>query len=197
MSYPPLDIRDIAIIDSFPVYNCEKIILNVGCGKGRIDFHLFELGYSVYATDYKKYQTWVNQEKKESFLKFFEVDLFKIDLFPIKKAPIVICSEVLEHIIKYKQALKNLLELTEVRLIITIPFQYSFGGYDIPPPQGHCNFWSDKSVRHKFKDVSEFYTLCIPYSVSISKIRTKPEDVKKKRYCYLIVVDKKQNLITS
>jgi len=46
-----LDIRDISIIDAFPVYDHEKTILNIGCGEGRIDSYLASIGYRVYATD--------------------------------------------------------------------------------------------------------------------------------------------------
>lgn len=194
MTFPPLDIRDIAIIDALPLYNFDKIILNIGCGKGRIDFHLMELGFKVYATDYKKHDTWINLEKKNRFVKFSEVDIFKFNSFPIKNASVVICSEVLEHLVNYRKALKNILKLTKLRVIITIPFEYSFGGAFAPPPEGHCNFWSDNK-NEKFKDIKEFYKLCSPYSVSISKIRTKQQDVAKKQYCYLIIIDKRQDLI--
>lgn len=196
MDYIPLDIRDIAIIDAFPFYKYNPIVLNVGCGKGRIDFHLMELGFQVYATDYQKSETWKNIEKGNGFLRFKKADIFNLNSFPIKKAPVVICSEVLEHLKNYKKALKNLIKLTKIRLIITIPFEKSFNGSGGVPPIGHCNFWSDCINKKKgFKDIKEFHKLCRPNSVSISKIRTKPQDVKMNQYEYLIIVDKRQNLI--
>ena len=191
MKYPPLDIRDIAIIDAFPVYQCEPLVLNVGCGEGRIDFHLMELKYSVYATDIKRREIWEDVIKENCFLKFSEADIFNLESFPINQAPIVICSEVLEHLVEYKKALKNLIKLTKVRLIITVPFEESFGGRFAPPPEGHYNLWSDRR-KLRYKNINEFHKLCRPYSVSISKIRTKPEDVEMKQYCFLIVIDKKQ-----
>ena len=191
MSYPLLDIRDIAIIDAFPIYNCEPIVLNVGCGEGRIDFHLMELGYKVYATDIKKHKIWKDVVKEYSFLKFSKANIFDLESFPIKEAPVVICSEVIEHLVEYEKALKNLLKLTKVRLIITVPYEESFGGRFAPPPDGHCNLWSDRR-KLRYKNVNEFHKLCHPYSVSISKIRTKPEDVEMKQYCFLIVIDMKQ-----
>lgn len=196
-----IDLKNIAIIDAFPIYNHEHIVLNVGCGEGEIDFYLQELGYKVYATDLKKSNTWQNIEKGDGFVKFSEANLFDLSSFPIKNASIVICSQVLEHLKEYKKAIKNLLELTTVRLIITIPFQRSFFD-DAPPPEGHCNFWNDhrKLKRVKwfkfclYKNIHEFHNLCHPYSVSISKIITKLADIKKKRYDYLIIIDKRQNL---
>jgi len=36
--------------------------------------------------------------------------------------------------------------------------------------------------------------MCSPYSVAISKIRSKPEDVRMRQRSYLITVDKRQGL---
>jgi len=93
----------------------------------------------------------------------------------------VICSQVLEHLKDYKQALANLLKLTTVRLILTFPFERSF--YSL----NHLNFWDDNNI-------GEFIELCKPHLVSLSKIITKPEDVKKGQRDYLIIIDKKQTL---
>ena len=179
------DIRDIAIIDSMPTYECDKVVLNVGCGKGRIDYILCSMGYVVCATDYKKNESW----EESDGLEFYRADIFDLDTFH-KSSPIVICSEVLEHLENYKVALENLLVLTQVRLIITVPFRKSFNNA-APPPEGHCNHWDD-SKNGEYTDINEFRLLCRPYSVSISKIRTKPRDVEMCQWAYLIVVDKRQ-----
>jgi len=176
----PLDIRDISIIDAFPVYNRKNIILNVGCGEGRIDKHLGFIGYRVYAVDIKQGEEWDSHPN----LTFHKANIFDLKSFPISSSPVVICSEVLEHLKDYKIALANLLKLAEIRLIITVPFKKSFGGESA----GHCNFWDDSNV-------GEFKRLCNPYSTSISKIRTKGKDVQMKQFCYLIIVDKRQDKI--
>lgn len=176
----PLDIRDIAIIDAFPVYDYEKIVLNVGCGEGRIDYHLARLGFKVYATDISL--QYVGRHSANPV--FSQANIFNLSSFLVEKAPIVICSEVLEHLPRYREALKNLLSLASMRLIITVPYKKSFGGSNA----GHCNFWDDRNV-------DEFVDLCNPNSVAISKIRTKPEDVQRRQFCYLIVVDMRQNKI--
>jgi len=194
---PTIDLKDIAIINSFPVIVNEPVVLNVGCGKGRIDHQIFNMGYKVFAVDKKKHTTWNNKHNKNGFLKFCKADIYDLQSFPIKKATIVICSQVLEHLKNYKVAIKNLLELAENRLIITVPFEKSFGGRFAPPPEGHCNFWSDRKKLFKFKNINEFKKLCKQFSVSISKIRTKREDKNTKKYNYLIVVDKTQDLISS
>jgi len=172
----PLDMKDIAIIDAFPVYDCERRVLSVGCGDGRIDFHLARMGYRVYAFDSKTYDTWVDGKN----LTFHKADIFEPQNLP--SAPIVICSQVLEHIKNYKKSLVNLVMLAEIRLIITVPYKYSFASAD------HRNRWDDGNI-HKFRGH------CQPYAVAISKIRTKPKDAKTGKFSYLIIVDKRQNYI--
>lgn len=189
----PLDIRDIAIIDAFPVYSHEKIVLNIGCGEGRIDSHLASMGYRVYATDVTRKDTWKDSDR----LTFHETSIFDLSSFPVRNASIVLCSQVLEHVKEYKTALANLIGLTTVRLIVTIPYKRSF------PDSSHINFWDDgvhdavpgsMPSYHGYEDIHEFVDLCKPYMVAISKIRTKPEDVEKHQYNYLIIIDKRQNL---
>lgn len=187
-----LDLRDIAIIDSFPVHDCQKKVLNVGCGEGRIDYHLALGGYRVYATDIKKPE--YSEKIFPHELTCHTSDIFDLSSFPIKSSPIVICSQVLEHLSGYKTALVHLLALTEVRLIITVPYRHSFSSPD------HINFWDDginwpsPLPHYQYdKDVHEFIDLCQPYSTAISKIRTKPEDIERGQWNYLIVVDKRQN----
>jgi len=175
----PLDIRDISIIDALPTYCCRgltedswRTILNVGCGEGRIDWHLSAMGFQVYSTD-------IIKPKNTDGLNFSEANIFDLKSFPIPSASVVICSQVLEHLKGLKRAVRNLLMLAEIRLIITVPRLKS---YNSPH---HIWHWDDLSIW-------EFEKWCLPYSVAITKIRTKPEDVKRKQWCYLIVVDKRQ-----
>lgn len=184
-----LDIRDVAIIDALPTYQVGDLILNIGCGEGRIDRYLASVGYAVYAVDVKWHESWYETPCSGS-LEFVEGDIFKPKELPLKSAPVVLCSEVLEHLQRYKEALENLIKLAEVRLIITIPVERSFNDKRTPP-EGHCNWWNDDG-SDGFTDVHEFEELCRPYSVSIMKIRTKPRDVDMKQRSYLIVVDKRQ-----
>lgn len=189
-----LDIRDISIIDALPTYAVDKVLLNVGCGHGRIDRHISRLGWQVYATDHQTHAEWgdFEDEERPTTLLFSEANIFDLNTMPVKSASVVIASEVLEHLVDYKAALQNLLALTEVRLILTFPYRKSYDGKQTAPaPVGHCNWWSDGDDA-AFKDVHEFEELCRPYSVSITKIRTKPEDVGMKQKDYIVVVDKRQ-----
>ena len=181
-----LDIRDISIIDALPTYDVQPLILNVGCGNGRIDTWLSQNGYVVHATDYKAKEEWVSTDS----LLFSEADIYDLASFPVRSAPIVLCSEVLEHLVAWQNALCNLLELTETRLIITVPWRRSFNDKN-PPPVGHCNYWMDEA-SDGFRDIHEFEELCRPYTVSVSKMRTKPRDAEMGQRSYLITVDKRQ-----
>lgn len=186
-----LNMKDIAIIDAFPAYDYPKTVLEVGCGDGKLDFYLAEMGYRVYGTDIKEYKTWRNPPEGLSHmvykkLQFSKSDIFDLSSFPTKCASVVIASEVLEHLSNWKLALVHLIALAGVRLIITIPWKRSF----MHPT--HCNFWNDKEPYPQARDVHEFIDICKPFSTSISRIRTKPEDVGVGQYAYLIVVDKRQ-----
>jgi len=183
-----LDIRDISIIDAFPVHGSWiKTVLNVGCGEGRIDYYLAKANHQVYATDIKRCETWQNREN----LTFHEADIFDLSSFPVASASIVICSQNLEHLREYKTAIAHLLALTETRLIVTVPYGRSF------PDSGHVNFWTDNGflAGSVCNDIHEFITLCAPFSTAISKIRTKPEDVMLEQWGYLVVIDKRQHLM--
>lgn len=179
----PLDMKEIAIIDAFPVYDRIKTVLDIGCGEGKMDYHLAEMGYRVYAVDVKKYDTWADSE----IITFHVADIFDLSSMPITEPDIVICSQVLEHLNGYGMALVNMMALAKVRIVITVPYRGSFKSPD------HRHFWDDKAMG-QFKDINEFKCICRPSSVAISKIRTKPKDAGTNKFCYLITIDKRQNL---
>jgi len=195
-----LDIRDISIIDALPRYDWSGRILTVGCGKGRLEKYLgLELKYKVVATDIKAYPEWI---KQHPYLEFRKADIMDLSTFRLPNTAnnygVVICSQVLEHLEEWETALKILLELTAVRLIITVPCGHS---YDDPD---HKNWWwrlppvlpaTEKSpVCDHYYHVQGFKELCDPYSVAISMLHTKPEDHEMNQTAFLIVVDKRQVL---
>ena len=182
----PLDIRQESIIDSFPVINCKKEVLNVGCGLGSMDYFIVKHGYKVYSTDYEEKKTWGKYEG----VTFYKSNIFELSSFPVESCDIVICSEVLEHLHEYKVAANNLIKLSNVRVILTVPFEKSYNS-NKPAPVGHCNWWNDFGTNG-YKDIREFEELAKPYATSIQKIRTKPKDVSMNQMDYLIIIDKKQ-----
>jgi len=171
----PLDMRDVAIVEAFPVGNYQKTVLDVGCGEGRLIYHLASSGFRAYGVDAKKRETWKNSE----CLTFHQGNIFDLSSIPVKGASVVICGQVLEHLKGWKTALVHLLALAQLRLIITVPFKRSFYCSE------HCNFWDDRSIN-------DFVKFCKPYSVSISKTITKPADVELGWFDYVIVVNKEE-----
>lgn len=183
-----LDLRDIAIIDSLPVYQTKREILVVGCGEGRLDRVLDGEGYTVHSTDVIPRPS----EPGARPLPCFRVaDILLMETFKGAPWETVICSEVLEHLVEYKAAFKNLLDLTERRLIVTIPVRDCFYGGG-KGPGDHVVFWDDQE-HWKFREINEFKTLAAPYSTSIRKIKTKSRD-RAGGTLYLIIVDKEQPL---
>jgi SAM-dependent methyltransferase len=177
-----LNIHDISMLDALPHYQCDTI-LNVGCGPGRIDYYIKKNGWDIYSTDIEEYPQW--SELKKNGNKFSISDIYDLDTFPIKDSDVVMCSHVLEHLDDWKTALHNMLKLTKVRLILSFPYKKSYWDGD------HKHYWDDiKSPE--FNDINEFYTLCSPYAVSVTKQRTKPEDVEVNQYEYMVIVDKRQ-----
>lgn len=174
MQIKQLDIRDIAIIDALPNYNVDKTIFTVGCGGGRIEYHLNQMGYIVTATDILNDPVYWKPTETLTF-KNFNILEDECD----EDCSVVICSEVLEHIPDFRLALRNLVKMPNDRLIITVPYKQSFNDPD------HKHYWDDDQIL-------EFKKICDPYSVSISKIRTKPRDVEMNQWGFLIIIDKRQ-----
>ena len=168
-----------------PLCDTDKTVLDVGCGKGPVSRKLSIMGYIVDAVDPMYHESWEFDEG----VNFINEDFMKSEKIK-EEYSVVMCSEVLEHLPNYTEFYKKILETAKDRVIITIPYERSFMEFG-PPPKGHCNFWSF-DPRQEFKDVKEFYKMSEPYSVSISKIRTKERDVEMGQWCFLIVVDKRQ-----
>jgi len=186
---PKIDIRHKHIIGLINSASSDKKILNVGAGSCKIDYHLIKLGFNVISTDYQRVEYFDNIMKDyESELDFRLLDIFNSDTYPVESSEIVLCCEVLEHLVDYKTAFTNLISLTEKRLIVTVPYKNS---YDMqgPPPIVHCNYWDDNGSGN-YKNINEFADFASPHKINISKIITKPEDKQKNQFVYIIIIDK-------
>jgi trans-aconitate methyltransferase len=145
-----------------------KSVADVGCGEGFLTNWLIKHYPKVTAVDI--------EDNNRMNLNVVIADI--TEGLPIHfKAEVVIASEVLEHIRWWKDALQSLLEASERKLIITIPYGESYRD------PGHINFWDDESVK-------EFIELCPGWDVKITKIITKPEDVRDNYLLYLICLTK-------
>lgn len=187
---PIIDVRHQRIIKEARVNNSKKQVMTVGAGCCKIDYHLVKEGWDVYSTDYQHSEVF-DKRMVEYFdvLNYNNSNIFDVGSFPIKKANTIICSEVLEHLENYQLAFKNLLKLTEKRLIITVPWKRSFDD-TAPPPKGHCNYWDDED-NGMFKSIKNMTDLAKPHNIHIEKIITKEIDITWNQRCYLIIIDKK------
>ena len=193
-----ITLKDRLIMSELTDINNTNEVVNVGCGGGRLDYHLGKMGYNVISTDYQDHAGWV----KDFFLKEMEdwsdilnyhgnCNIFDLTTFPIQSSDVVVCSEVLEHIVDYKTAFKNLLKLTKNKLIITIPRERSFN-VPGPAPRGHCNYWSDIGLG-SYTDIKEFINMAGPYNTKIQIGMTKKKDYGNGQRVYMITVDKNNN----
>lgn len=172
--------KDTNIINVFNNKNNKKEILNVGCGQCRIDYHLINMGYTVYSTDIYRDKILDNPELTK--INFSICDIFDISTYPKKEFDTIICSQVLEHLPNYEEALKNLYKLTKNQLIITIPWKKSF--HD----PSHVNFWDDTELN-EFKSIKEFGNI-LNKDIKIEKIYTKQRDRQTGSMNYLINIEK-------
>ena len=196
-----MNMRDRAVIDALPVAEAEREVLTVGTGKCALDLHLAKAGYKVTSTDFESSQEQVDWRAKYApDIHVHSADIFNLSSFPVEACETVICCEVLEHLEDWKTAFKNLLNLTKRRLIITLPWWESYDVPDLPPPAGHCNYWTDDasdpmksmSSQAEYLDIREMKNLCYPAHANITKIVTKDTDWVRSARCYLIVIDKAQ-----
>ena len=192
----PFDIRHRSIIDAFPFHTNAGTVLDVGTGVAPVSRELKDMGWNVDALDLESHDSWECDEG----INFIESDFLTCESLKDEYS-VVMCSEVLEHLPNYKEFYKKMLSLAKHRVIMTVPFEFSFMEFG-PPPKGHCNFWSWQSfevvdqyteeVKYSVPHINEFIDLAHPYSVSISAIRTKAEDLETNQACFLIVADKSQ-----
>jgi len=190
MLEPKLDIRHERIISEIEKVSTEQEVLNVGCGDCKTDYHLIKKGYQVYSTDYTRASHFDDvMEEYFDTLNYSTANIFDLNSYPVETSEIVMCCEVLEHLVDYEQAFRNLLNLTRKRLIIGVPWKRSFN-MPGPPPTGHCNWWHDENENSEFKSIYEFKEMCKPYNFYVEKILTKQKDIQMNQRSYLIIIDK-------
>ena len=189
MTEPTLDIRHERVIKEIKGGSSIKEVLVVGAGDCKIDYHLLKEGWNVYSTDYT-HASHFDNSMVEYFdtLNYSQANIFDLNSFPVKQAEIVVCCEVLEHLVEYKKAFSNLLDLTKKRLVIGFPWRRSFF-MPGPPPTGHCNFWDDNTTSG-YTSINEFKGMCSPHNIHIEKILTKPQDLGAGQKSYLLIIDK-------
>jgi len=146
-----------------------ETIYDVGCGEGLLTRYLQKKYKHAIGVDIED-----NNRVGLTYVMRWDVQDEPQGIVP---ADVVIASEVLEHVRWWKDALRNLLKITNKKLIITVPYGRSF--FD----PGHINFWDDDTIN-------EFKEIASPHKVEITKGITKPEDVKMNQLLYYITINK-------
>lgn len=162
-------LKNKAIIDAIP--KGTKTILEAGCGECELVNYLVVKKYEVFAMDI--------YPPKKCKGRFFMGDVTEFNDFPIDRVDVVICSEVLEHIRDWRQALLNFFQVATKKIIITIPWKDSYYSPD------HINFWDDKNID-EFKKIAK--TSGEVKDIHINKRITKPEDGQLNQLIYFITI---------
>lgn len=163
--FPYPEMKNKQIIDLIP--EGTKTIADVGCGEGILTRYLK-----------KKYDVTPFDIEDKNRFGLTDVRIWDItEDPPEERYDVVIASEVLEHIRWWKDALKNLLKITDKKLILTVPVGNSY--YD----DGHVNFWDDQNI-HEIGEVA------LPHQTIIKKGITKPEDTRLHQLAYFIEIFK-------
>ena len=178
------------IVSECKKHSIKKEILNIGSGDCATDYHLIQEGFDVISTDYLKADKFEkNMVDYKHHIKWQQANILDLKSFSVDSREIVLCMEVLEHLVDYKIAFENLLKLADKTLIIGVPWKHSFN-HPAPPPEGHCNWW-DIGTNPSYKDAYEFEEMCKPHSFYVEKILTCPEDGATGQGTILMVINKK------
>jgi trans-aconitate methyltransferase len=133
MEIPKPFVKNGKIVNAIPKE--AKTILEVGAGDGHLSGYL-DNWYLVKAIDIDPPEKRYFNVKKKNVLDYN------------KKHDVVIASEVLEHIEEWWKVLKKMVELAEMKLIITVPLENR-----IKDP-GHIIHFDEESM----KKIKEFYS---------------------------------------
>jgi len=140
------------------VPNFRKRVLDYGCGVGTLSIYLSKFAYSVVGTDVSKRAIKIANRAKEE-LKINNVDFFVSDS-PDKiqgKYDLIICSEVIEHLVDDKKAIHELSKLCKKGgyLVLSTPTDKNV----LVNSRYYRNF--DKKVGHIRRYSTEDLTLLI------------------------------------
>lgn len=148
-------------------------VLDVGCGEGYLLFKIRKKynSASLYGMDISKGRIKKTKEKvpKATLLRG---DILSLP-FPNNSFDVVVCSQLLEHISKYKKAIEELIRIGKKHVIITVPNELPIITVTCPKCKtkhnldGHVNFFTDKKLKSlfikrkdvKIKKIRKFHTI--------------------------------------
>ena len=128
-----------------------KKVVDVGCGTGHL-LHYIHEKYNLKEGIGLEYSSEAVKLARSLFPMF---DFQEFDIYQQRndKFDVILCTEVLEHLLYPDQALNNLLKMTDAKgkIFITVPNGRidTFGG--------HINFWSPESWEVFIKKTAEGY----------------------------------------
>lgn len=121
-----------------------KTVLDVGCGTGHFlsELHKLHPSLKLYGSDFSEESVKISKNALPN-AEFFILDVYNITPDFNEKYDLVICSEVLEHLLQPEEALKNIFSLLSEngKLVLAVP------NGRIDTYGGHINFWSPESWK--------------------------------------------------
>ena len=150
-------------LDNFISSFNPKIIYEIGCGEGYLAIRYADKGYKVFGCDIsKKCIDIANKSVSNSRGNFIVANIYDSSKLDIKKADLVICCEVLEHLTNPEKALSELQKLPVDNFIFSVPREPLWrllnlirGSYiaELGNTPGHLQHWS----KRKFIDTINKY----------------------------------------
>jgi ubiquinone/menaquinone biosynthesis C-methylase UbiE len=167
-------VREISLAENIiHVLSPPDSIIDVGCGDGYLLYEIRKKfgGGQLYGLDLTegRIETTKRNVPEASLLRG---DITKLP-FPDNAFDVVVCSELLEHLTNYEEAIDELIRITKKKLIITVPNELRLVRVMCPKCKsrhyvdGHVNFFTDAKLKSSFvsrndvtiKAIRKFHTI--------------------------------------
>lgn len=131
-------------LDKHSVFENTKTVMDAGCGTGHFLSELYKVrpDLQLTGTDFSEESVKISKNLLPQ-ADFFTLDVYNIPTDFNNKFDVIICSEVLEHLLYPEKALKNLFNLLSDggKMTLCVP------NGRIDNYSGHINFWSPESWK--------------------------------------------------
>lgn len=149
-------------------------VLEVGCGEGELAIRAARAGFRVEATDISPRV--IQEARGRAAAAGVNVDFQVSDLFalrpPEKRADLVVCCEVLEHVADPEPALAHLLKLSRGHILLSVPREPIWRVLnmlrlrylrDLGNTPGHVNHWSRAAFVVFVEAFAEVVSVASPF----------------------------------
>lgn len=132
-------------VSEFKVFDSANSVFDMGCGTGHLLLAINKRfpNIKLFGSDFSEEAVSFSQKLLPS-AEFFTLDIYNIPESFYKKYDVVICSEVLEHLLYPEKALNNIFNLLPQNggtIVLAVP------NGRIDTYSGHINFWSPESWK--------------------------------------------------